>query len=373
MRVVATIAHLGLIGACLAGTSVTAGEKVRLSGKVPVTDTAETGHYIREQLKSRGPAALGATSRRPSLQGITTSPFQLSSRPAGRSLTKKELERIQAKADWIFQGSENAEMNEQNLHRALGIRDLGEEDADSVLGERHTSAMERYLQQRQEREQELVQDTEDTPGTTDLVPPANDPATAMLGPDALPPPGTASDAAFGLPTPDNPTGDLGLDRDALLSSRGGSLQPFALTRPGFGGLRDLGFSRRSGLLGGEGSRSSGISDLLGSSPIESVITPNGLGVTDPINAFPDLTKQEINPITPSAAPQTTAKPLFPDTTAPRGQVVQTRRPGFINPLSVGAPSRSFLPAAPKGNSSLNPSFSPSKSIRTRLEIPRRTF
>ena len=102
MRVVATITHLGLITACLAGTSVTAGEKVRLSGKAPVTDPAETGHYIRQQLKSRGPAALGATSRRPSLQGVTTSPFQLPSRPTGRILTKQEPERTQAKADRLF-------------------------------------------------------------------------------------------------------------------------------------------------------------------------------------------------------------------------------------------------------------------------------
>lgn len=375
MRAVATIAYLGLSTACLVGTSATAGEKVRLSGKAPVTDTAETGHYIRERLESRGPAILGQSSRRPSLQGVTTSPFQLPSRPTGRILTKQELDRIQAKTDWIFQGSEDAEMNEENLHRALGIRETSEGDPDSVLGEHHASALERYLQKRQEREQEMGRDAENAPvTTTELLAPATDSAMAMVGPDGQPRPGTAPDGAFDLTSPDNPADSLGLSRDTFLPSRGGSLQPFALTRPGFGDLRNLGFNQRSGLLGDSGSSSRGISDLLGSSPIESVITPNGLAVTDPINAFPDLTRQEINPVTPSVAPATTAKPLFPDTTAtPSGQVVQTRRPAVANPLSAGAPSRSFLPPAPKGNSSLNPSFSPSRSIRTQLEIPRRTF
>jgi hypothetical protein len=119
-----------------------------------------------------------------------------------------------------------------------------------------------------------------------------------------------------------------------------------------------------------------VANLLGSSPIESAIDSFSSSVTDPINAFPDLTRQEINPVTATGLARSSIKPLFPDPQAGKGRVAQaqlrdTARPSVLD--SLPTPSRSYLPPEPKRSSSLDPAFSPTKSVHTHLEIPRRTF
>jgi hypothetical protein len=364
MKTVTAIICLGLLAAGTAGETARAGEKVRLSGKRAPDETRESSQFFREKLEPRALRSKTDT-RRPSLQGMTTSPFVPPVLPTSRILTKDELLKLQEKENWIFQSSEQGELNEENLYRALGIRGFEQPaDPESALANTSATAMERYVEQQRAKELEGLAappDAANTPIATLANPRKPDPLS--WGGDSTDP-SLADSNGEGWRNHFDPTRDrFSLGAGDTLSS----LQPVGLNRPDRGFIRNSLFERKNP------ARRSGIAHLLGSSPIESAISLTAGSVTDPINAFPDLTRQEVNPVTAARLPSAT-KPLFPNPAeAGKAQVAQIphSRPGIVE--SLAPQPRGYLPTPPKRNSSLDPTFSPAKSVRLHLEIPRRTF
>lgn len=360
-----------------------AGETARFSD-VPVARkplTQDQADILRMRRLQQFPVSQGAATSRPSLQGVTGPRFFAPRSTEGRVLTPRELELLDQNKNWIFQDPSQTGLTEENLHEALGVRSLENEAGGDTGSEEPKTAMERFIENRQERDQ--------TAGGQESPEDAAAPTSWMHDAASTPPTFELHPAAEALRDDPLYTELIGLGdqmdpelEQALRAAREANrelrdtLQQAARGQV-FGGLesRSLGESLRPG---GPSSRSQrGLDGLLDSgNSLPSPVGPRVGSVLDPVNAYPDLTRQELAPVVapPGGAGESfSPKPVFSDPQNARSSMARGLGGGISDLLRPSAGGRSLMPALSNPQNSLQPVYSPSKSMRLKLDLPGRTF
>ncbi|RME93168.1 MAG: hypothetical protein D6766_08670 [Verrucomicrobia bacterium] len=371
-----------LLAVWLAGAPAWAGEKARLSDAPLPIKPQQQQETLRRQLRSHrfDPTA---RSSRPSLEAITVTPFQYRPRtPSARAriLTPEELEAIDEQRNWLFRSPDQIGLTEENLHRALGIRSLPETEDWTKNRNLRAGAMERRLNDEREKadaertaeamqmRQWLKEDGTDSPffGANRQAPALQD-APVHLEESGL---ADQTDPALenSLEAVERSMLDFRQSIERLTRGQvfefgagaGGSLDP-AASLPGLGGPLER----------------VGTTDRLLQKPVESPIGPGLASTLDPVNAYPDLTRQELNPVTPRPGSELVRPSV--------GGLNALERPGTGVAAGLGGPNRLDPFRQPASNPSLLPSLQlpsttpsgplrrPSRSVATDLPLPGRTF
>lgn len=360
-----------------------AGEAARLSDVPVAPPTAEQAEILRLRRQQQSVLPSRANSSRPSLEPVNTMPFQTSPRSSpGITLTPRDLERLDQNKNWLFQDPSETGLTEENLQRALGVRSLEGEEGSLGAGNEARTAMERYVENQRSAAGES-EDTGNIQDEGDRMAWMQDSAsmTSPFGAYPATPEALRNDPLYleltGLDNRLDPelertlraVRESGQDvRDAL--HQAGRGQVFGLETRSLRDSLQPGAARESdrglGSLGG----------LLDSEAVSSPIGPRVGSVLDPVNAYPDLTRQELNPVVvrpTGLGDSLTPKPVFSDLQNARNSLARTPGRG-LSDLMGPAPGRgSLMPSMSSPQDSLQPMYSPTKDVRRQLTLPGRAF
>lgn len=311
----------------------------------------------------------GEASSRPSLEGITAVPFApVPSSPSLNALSPRDREALDRRRNWLFYSDETRSMTDQSVQQALGVRLLNErEDPNDATKRLARTAVERYLL-------EGPADAADAAGAE----PLRNSLTAnflLSPPDA----GDSRTPVFGgadfLRREDD-----GFQRGALSLGRS-SLD--ALFENGAGGLggRENGFlsefaspNQFRELPGGDRREPSGIvraSEMLPNAPYEKAVGPRLSEILDPVNSYPDATREPLNPVVGSAQNPGSMEPLFSERNAPETRVGSLTRASALD--LPGRGNAGLLGPVMGSATERGPKTSALKAMPVRLEIPGRSF
>ncbi|MCP5521161.1 MAG: hypothetical protein H7A46_06390 [Verrucomicrobiales bacterium] len=355
-----------------------AGEAARLSD-VPVARpsiTRDQAEILRKRRNQDSPLQQGASPNRPSLTPLTAPPPGET-----RILTPREIQLLDQNKNWIFQDPSKTGLTEENLQRALGVRSKTAETEAGESGEEPKTAIERYLAEEQTRQE--TPDTEENPDATATRAPwlRNTPGTAS-GYEPYPTAQALRDDPLYLEL----TG-LGDRMDPALEDSVRAARESArelretmeqVSRGQVFGRMDARSLRQSLRPGGASNlRESGLDGLFGTSVgVESPVGPRVGTMLDPVNAYPDLTRQELDPVVarPSGTFDSMApKPLFSDPQNGRSSMVRAPGSGLPDLLRASPVSGGLMPGLNNPVDSLQPAYSPTKGMRLQLQLPGRTF
>ena len=299
--------------------------------------------------------------------------------PVGAALSPRELELLDRNKNWLFQDPSETGLTDENLHRALGVRPLDGEEGSQSSSSAGGTAMERYVERQQAA-------TEKTEGLESVEDGGNGMAWMQNSATATSPLGaypTTSEALRNDPLYRELTGvgnrlDPELDRslrairetdlefrDALQQAARG--QVFGLDS------RSLRESLRPGLAR---ESDNGIGRLFDSETLGNPIGPRVGSVLDPVNAYPDLTRQELNPVLARPAgfgESLTPKPVFSDPRNARNSLARTPGRGLSDLLGPPSGRGGLVPSFNSPQGSLQPVYSPARDMRRQLTVPGRAF
>lgn len=303
-----------------------------------------------------------------SLRGIPAPPFS-SPRPA--PLTPQQREALDQRRDWIMQTPDDRLADSEKVNRALGVRDYSAEDAGKTAEEAtENGTLLRFYEKLEAGE------SADLPAATGQASSEPTESLSPLGLDGAPTfPGAQPHApsgewspAYGTPSSWNngvPAGRLEPFR-VPPRALGAMERPFEPRR----GAESTSSFLRQVIAGTEGApEPSGIERLLGgspiSSPIASPIVRSPITSLDPVTAYPDPTREALNPVVTSPIGSLNSPLQAGAATSPRSLLTT---PSLMGRTLVGSESvGGSLKAGSRNDRGAL------QSIKVQLEMPRRSF
>lgn len=390
-------AGLGLVWICCSGGPACAGDKVTFTDSEDAAPRVERSQKTTPQSRRRVENFLDRLSqpRGGSLEAVTPPPFAPAV-PGNETvvpLTEKEWQRLKERQNWIHRRPEDLGKADRDLPAGLGGRDEnqpGLPDRPSTTPKARqgwlTEYYERLSKDRSQAETAVPEPLQNSPwstrdrrrssGTGALAettpwPGAPSPAGDSLRPVEAAGFGRSEAAAWersAMTTErpreaDSPTDGLTHEPSWLRSAGSPERDRFGLnpltapmpTPPGTPALE-------------------GVARILGQNPIGNPLAANPLSSLDPVTAYPDPTRELLNPVTPvKSGLGQNARSDAPgqgnaETTPARSRMLSAS-PGALSsmtPASAGTDVR--LPATPSAEAR-----QPLQSIKLNLELPRRSF
>lgn len=366
-----------LVGAVLAGLGgqgslALAGEKVTFSdtGRKPTLPDAnkrDTGRSINFENPF---ASFG--SRGSSLNGVTARPFApstLMTAPQAAPLTKRELDLLNERRNWILQTPDGGKLGETDADKAFGVDDFGGKSAGSkgtTLDNSQGDLVNYYRRLEAtsgadsaapapEALKSSVSSLSNPTSRSDDSPAA--PANPFAEPTGISSLSQSRDNVFG--TLRSPT--LGQEQDWVTKSLR------QINGSASGGVAD----RLNAANGPQPTDLSGMALVLGQSPITSPIAASPISKLDPIGAYPDSTREALNPVVGQAldSKKSPLQPAFA-TTEKFDKALQLPPSTALQGLGANsflAPSASRSIASPLAQPrSLN-------STKVQFDLPTRAF
>ncbi len=364
------------MGAVLAGLGYQgpvawAGEKVTFSDTdrrptLPDANKRDTGRSINFEnpFTSFG-------SRGGSLNGVTARPFApstLMTTPQTTPLTKRELDLLNERRNWILQRPDGGKLGETDADKAFGVDDFGGKSAgksNSTL-DNDQGDLVRYYKSLEDR------------SGADAATPGQDALKNTVG--SL---GNQDSRSESLgATPANPFAEptglstLSQPRDSAFDSL---RSPTAAQENGWltKSLREINASANRGVAGGldtvNGAPAkdlSGMAMVLGQSPIASPIAASPISKLDPLSTYPDSTREALNPVIGQSL-DSKKSPLQPAFTASEKFDKALRLPPSTALQGLGA---SML--APSASRSIASPLAQPRSLsstKVQFELPKRSF
>lgn len=371
-----TLRRWTLVGAVLAGLGYQgpvawAGEKVTFSDTdrrptLPDANKRDTGRSINFEnpFTSFG-------SRGGSLNGVTARPFApstLMTTPQTTPLTKRELDLLNERRNWILQRPDGGKLGETDADKAFGVDDFGGKSAgksNSTL-DNDQGDLVRYYKSLEDR------------SGADAATPGQDALKNTVG--SL---GNQDSRSESLgATPANPFAEptglstLSQPRDSAFDSL---RSPTAAQENGWltKSLREINASANRGVAGGldtvNGAPAkdlSGMAMVLGQSPIASPIAASPISKLDPLSTYPDSTREALNPVIGQSL-DSKKSPLQPAFTASEKFDKALRLPPSTALQGLGA---SML--APSASRSIASPLAQPRSLsstKVQFELPKRSF
>jgi hypothetical protein len=363
-----------------------AGEAARLSD-VPVARkpmAPAQAEILRLRRTKDSPLPQGAASSQPSFRPITQMPYNPPRPGAARVLTLRERQMLDQDKNWIFQDPSETGLTDRNLHRALGVRSVETEVEEGEDSDQLMTAMERYVTSQQDRDRDLTAGGEEgsgevTPQASWMQDTGSSPSRFQLQPEAQ---ALREDPLYlemtGLADRTDPEIERALEA-ARESERELRMTLQQAARGQMFGIetRSLGRSLQRGRSGNR--QQSALEGLLGSRAAregERPVSSRVGSMLDPVNAYPDLTRQELDPVVarPNGAGESSASmPLFSSPQNASSSLAGRSSRGISDLLRPSAANNSLMPAMSNPQDSLQPSYSPTKNMQLRLQLPGRTF
>ncbi len=369
-----------LAGAVLAwygcqGTSALAGEKVTFSDSVrkptlPAESKRNTGRSVSFSNPFEDFGARGSSS----LRGVTARPFAPSApmaQPDATPLTKRELDLLNERRNWILQAPDGGKLGETDANKAFGV-DGFEGGKKGGVGSGLDSSQGDLVN--------YYQRLEATSGTGSAATP---PAVVRSSVNGLSSPTLSSDDSGGAPA--NPfAGPTGFSarnqtRESPFEIR--RVSPAEQDRDSLNNaLRQITSSaskavagpQDAGIGGVQPADLSGMAMILGRNPISSPIAASPISSLDPIAAYPDSTREALNPVLGQAA---TPKPLpFQPSFATSEKFDKALQlPPSTALQGLGANTFLAPPSVPKSLDSPLVERRSLQSIKAQFDLPKRSF
>lgn len=345
--------------------ALAAGEPVKFS------DTAGRGvGSALESMTRQREVITPDQSSRPSLQGITAGPFApTTSSPALNSLTAKERDLLDRRRNWLFYSNEQLRQTDQSVQRALGVRlaDDGLTRGETPDGLPRT-AMERYV----------LDANGDRPPDAGVIPGAERSTLTPLprpldSGDSRSPVFGGADILRGASSTLR-TETLSLGTYSLEELIEGARANRAATRQStlnLGLQPSTRLGERNGLADPGESSVLGMSEMSLTAPYEKAVGPRISEILDPINTYPDKTREALNPVVGSAQPNGSMDPLFSDRRPSNAQLGPLGRAAALDLQS--RPNAGLLGPVMGSTEERGPKTSALKAMPLRLDIPGRSF
>lgn len=338
-----------------------AGERVIFSD-VPAATREAAPELPRRQVL---PGALTPDySRRPSLQGITETPFAPPTTSAPRRLSPRELEQLDQQRNWMFRSPDQLQLSDEIIQQRLGVRRMSEtlESPSSRDPGAPRTALERFV---------LEPQTAEPP--TELAP-IRQRFDLRSG-----------EGEFDSQTPI--AGSLNFLDGSRFSDRSDRT---GFANPGWDSFRDPGAQGTGiGSLEPVGARlgnanaplltpgrvttflsPSAVGELPLSGSMERSVAPRLSEVLEPINAYPDSTRRELHPVVGTIPTPLPAQGLELDPTE-RAAPARLTRSASLDAWSLPQ-NRAVGPMlnSPTPRDSRNSAL---KSMAVQLDVPGRSF